>query len=312
MVALLVGALAAGCTPDQPLARLDDDRPASTEAVGAADAFAAMLGELETQVGSADRGVDPHDARSTVAALAGTEMELGHQARAFFEGHASQVERDTRSASLSAVDVTVVEVSEADDQDGPVALVTVDTVRTPVDGPVTTTRASYALSWGDPQGSGSGPTTPEGVDDPASGAGDDTSSAADGPDLGPSAAPVGAAGRPRLEQVRAVHDDDGHHALVDPASSASTLGVAGDYVTALRSGSDRDVDAFEGGVRSSADLRDAMRARLTQSGRMTPVEVPCGRTGSVQVVYVVLDGEVPPLRLEVDVSGEHPVVNAYL
>lgn len=309
-MALLLGALLTGCSPDEPFERLDHDRPASAEAASAADAFAVMLGELETQVGSPAAGAAQQDARSTVAALAGTEMELGNQARAFFEGHASQVERDTRATALSGVDVTVVGVTEADDQDGSVSLVTVETVRAPVDGPATTTRASYALSWGAPQSPASGATTPEADDAHPGAAQDSTSPAAVDPDHGPSPADPG--GRLRLEQVRAVHDDDGHHALVDPASGTSTLGVAGDYVTALRSGSDRDVDALEGGVRSSADLRDAMRARLTTSGRMTPVEVPCGRTGTVQVVYVVLDGDVPPLRLEVDVSGESPVVNAYL
>ena len=310
VTALLLGALTTGCTPDHPLERLADDRAASADVVVAAEAFAAVLAELEDQVGVATAAVGaPADARSTVAALVDPEMDLGNQARAFFEGHTSQVERETRTVDLTDADVAVVDVTEADDQDGPVTLVTLDTVRTPVDGTPTTTRASYALSWGSPDapdpsstsGSSSGPTA--GATDPQGSA--ETGDPGDG-------TPDGTGTRLVLEQVRAVHDDDGHHALVDPTSGDSALGVASDYVRALRSGTDREVDAFEGGVRSSSDLRDAMRSRLTASGRMTPVEVPCGRTGSVQVVYVILDGDVPPLRLEVDVSGDSPVVNAYL
>ena len=312
VTALLLGALTSGCTPDHPLERLADDRAASAGAVAAAETFAAVLDELEDQVGvSAAPGGARRDARSTVTALVDPEMSLGNQARAFFEVHTSQVERDTRTADLSGVDVVLVDVTEADDQDEPVTLVTVDTVRTPVDGAATTVRVSYALSWGSPDSPGSGSTT---------GAATESSTGSHGPDEtgtpGDGSSGDGTAddpdARPVLEQVRAVHDDDGHHALVDPTSDDSALGVASDYVRTLRSGTDREVDAFEGGVRSSADLRDAMRNRLKASGRMTPVEVPCGRTGSVQVVYVVLDGDVPPLRLEVDVSGNSPVVNAYL
>lgn len=318
VTALLLGVLTTGCTPDHPLERLADDRAASADVVVAAEAFAAVLAELEDQVGVATSVAGaPADARSTVAALVDPEMDLGNQARAFFEGHTSQVERETRTVDLTDADVAVVDVTEADDQDGPVTLVTLDTVRTPVDGTPTTTRASYALSWGSPDasdpgstsGSSSGPTAGA-TAGPTAGATDAQGPAeTDGPGDG---TPDGTGTRLVLEQVRAVHDDDGHHALVDPTSGDSALGVASDYVRALRSGTDREVDAFEGGVRSSSDLRDAMRSRLTASGRMTPVEVPCGRTGSVQVVYVILDGDVPPLRLEVDVSGDSPVVNAYL
>ena len=308
--ALVIGTLTSGCTPDHPLERLEDDRAASADVVVAAEAFATVLGQLEDQVAVTAAPVGaPTDARSTVTALVDPEMDLGNQARAFFEGHTSQVDRETRSADLTDADVVVVDVSEADDQDGPVTLVTIDTVRTPVDGTASTTRASYALSWGSPDASTSGSTSGAPADPTVGPTGSGGAEGEGGPGDG---APGEADVRLLLEQVRAVHDDDGHHALVDATSSASALGVASDYVRALRSGTDREVDAFEGGVRSSADLRDAMRSRLTASGRMTPVEVPCGRTGSVQVVYVVLDGDVPPLRLEVDVSGDSPVVNAYL
>lgn len=310
VAALLLGALTTGCAPDHPLERLADDRAASADAVAAAESFAAVLGELEEQVGVAPAAAGAQDdVRSTVAALVDPEMDLGNQARAFFEGHTSQVERETRTVDLTDVDVAVVDVTEADDQDGPVSLVTIDTVRTPVDGTATTTRAAYALSWGAPGDPAPG-STAGASSDPAAGA----TGAQDPVETGDPGdrAPGGTGTRLVLEQVRAVHDDDGHHALVDATSSASALGVASDYVRALRTGTDREVDAFEGGVRSSADLRDAMRSRLTATGRMTPVEVPCGRTGSVQVVYVILDGDVPPLRLEVDVSGDSPVVNAYL
>lgn len=310
VAALLLGVLMTGCGPDHPLERLADDRAASADVVDAAEAFAAVLAELEDQVGVATAAAGaPADARSTVAALVDPEMELGNQARAFFEGHTSQVERETRTVDLTDADVAVVDVTEADDQDGPVTLVTLDTVRTPVDGTPTTTRASYALSWGSPDAPAPGSTSGS-SSDPTAGA-PDAQGPAETDDPG-GGTPEDSGTRLVLEQVRAVHDDDGHHALVDPTSGDSALGVASDYVRALRSGTDREVDAFEGGVRSSSDLRDAMRSRLTASGRMTPVEVPCGRTGSVQVVYVILDGDVPPLRLEVDVSGDSPVVNAYL
>lgn len=310
VTALLLGVLMTGCGPDHPLERLADDRAASADVVDAAEAFAAVLAELENQVGVATAAAGaPADARSTVAALVDPEMDLGNQARAFFEGHTSQLERETRTVDLTDADVAVVDVTEADDQDGPVTLVTLDTVRTPVDGNPTTTRASYALSWGSPGAPTPGSTSGSSSEPTAGATGAQAPVETDGPGDG---TPDGTGTRLVLEQVRAVHDDDGHHALVDPTSGDSALGVASDYVRALRSGTDREVDAFEGGVRSSSDLRDAMRSRLTASGRMTPVEVPCGRTGSVQVVYVILDGDVPPLRLEVDVSGDSPVVNAYL
>lgn len=317
VTALLVGVLVAGCAPDEPFERLVDDRDASVDAVAAAEAFASMLGDLETDV-----GVDPApdgtpDARATVAAMSDAPMGLGSQARAFFEGHASQVARDTRTSGLSSADVTVVSVTEADDADGPVALVTVDTVRTPLDGPSSTVRSAYALSWDDAPATDSGQPGGDATPGPTSAGQETTGPPEPGTPAGSedSQAPDGSGGpdeRPRLEQVRALHDDHGHHALVDAEADTSVLGVAGAYVRALRSGTDQEVDALEGGVRSSADLREALRARLEASGRMTPVEIPCGRTGDVQVVYVVLDGDVPPLRLEVDVSGEHPVVNAYL
>jgi len=310
VAALLLGVLMTGCGPDHPLERLADDRAASADVVVAAEAFAGVLADLEDHVGVATAAAGaPADARSTVAALVDPEMDLGNQARAFFEGHTSQVERETRTVDLTDADVSVVDVTEADDQDGPVTLVTLDTVRTPVDGTPTTTRASYALSWGSPDAPDPGSTSGS-SSEPTAGA-TDAQGPAETDDPG-DATPDDSGTRLVLEQVRAVHDDDGHHALVDPTSGDSALGVASDYVRALRSGTDREVDAFEGGVRSSSDLRDAMRSRLTASGRMTPVEVPCGRTGSVQVVYVILDGDVPPLRLEVDVSGDSPVVNAYL
>lgn len=312
IAALLVGVLVGGCAPDEPFERLVDDRDASVDAVVAAEAFATMLAELETDV-----GVDPApggmpDARATVAAMSDAPMSLGNQARAFFEGHASQVARDTRTSGLSSVDVTVVSVTEADDADGTIALVTVDTVRTPPDGPASTVRSAYALSWDDAPGATATQTAPPtsadqetvGPPEPGTSAGTKTPQDPDGSG--------GPDGRPRLEQVRALHDDHGHHALVDAEADTSVLGVASRYVQALRSETDHEVDALEGGVRSSADLREALRTRLEASGRMTPVEVPCGRTGDIQIVYVVLDGDVPPLRLEVDVSGEHPVVNAYL
>lgn len=274
VVTVLLGASLAGCAPAHTLERLGDDRTASDAALAAADELSAVLHDLETQVaGTAPEDREWDTAREAVAAVTGDTVEIGSQARAFFEAHASQVERDSRGSDPAAVDVSIVDVVEADDQDGPVALVTLDTARTPVDGPSTTVRAAYALTWDTP-----GTQT-------------------DGP---------------RLVQVRALHDDDGHPAIVDQTSDASALGVAADYVRAVRSGTAKEIDAFEGGVRSSSDLRDAMRGRLASAGRMTPVEVPCGRTGTVQVVYVVLDGDVPPLRLEVDVSGDDPVVNAYL
>lgn len=274
VVTVLLGASIAGCAPAHTLERLGDDRTASASALAAADELAAVLHDLETQVAQTGPDGPRRDtAREAVTAVTDDVVEIGSQARAFFEAHASQVGQEFRGSDLSAVDVTIVDVVEADDQDGPVALVTLDTARTPVDGPATTLRAAYALTWG---------TT------------------------------ATKTGGPRLVQVRALHEDDGHPAIVDKTSGASALGVAADYVRAVRSGTAKEVDAFEGGVRSSSDLRDAMRSRLAASGRMTPVEVPCGRTGSVQVVYVVLDGDVPPLRLEVDVSGDAPVVNAYL
>lgn len=319
-MALLVGALVAGCAPDEPFERLVDDRDASADAVVAAEAFASMLGDLETAVGVSPAPDGTPDARATVDAMADTAtshapMGLGSQARAFFEGHASQVARDTRTSGLSSAHVTVVSVTEADDADGPVALVTVDTVRTPLDGPAITVRSAYALSWDEGQvadpGQPSGPASSTGASPEAAGPPEPAASAGtEAPQ--PPAEPAGPDERPRLEQVRALHDDDGHHALVDAEAHTSVLGIASDYVRALRSGTDQEVDALEGGVRSSADLREALRGRLAVSGRMTPVEVPCGRTGTVQVVYVVLDGDVPPLRLEVDMSGGRPVVNAYL
>lgn len=294
---LLLGALAAGCAPQGTLERFDSPVAASAEALVASGRFAEVLDDLERRVavdGPAvgAGGVEP--VRTTVDKIA-SGTPLGSQARAFFEAHATQVERDTRSAGMTEVSVEVAEVVQTHDDHGPVALVTVETVRSPADGPASTDRASYAVSWDvapDPAGA-AGSAAPSGAGDPGGG-------------------PSGEEGdRVRLTEVRAVHDDDGHPAVLDP-EGPSALGVATDYVRTLRSGSARDVDAYEGGVRSSADLREAMRARLAASGRSTAVEVPCGRTGTVQLVYVVLDGDVPPLRLEVDVSGHEPVVNAYL
>ena len=290
--ALLLGALAGGCAPQGSLERLDSPVAPSAEALVASDRFAEVLDDLERRVavdGPAVGGGGAEPARTTVDEVA-AGTPLGSQARAFFEAHATQVERDTRPTDIADVSVEVAEVVETHDDHGPVALVTVETVRSPTDGPASTDRASYAVSWD---------VAPE----PGSPAGSASSGTGD-----PSPAP---GEQVRLTEVRALHDDDGHPAVLDPEGS-SALGVATDYVRTLRSGSARDVDAYEGGVRSSADLREAMRARLTASGRSTAVEVPCGRTGTVQLVYVVLDGDVPPLRLEVDVSGSEPVVNAYL
>jgi hypothetical protein len=291
--ALVVAALAGGCAPEGSLERLDSPVAPSAEALVASDRFAEVLDDLERRVavdGPSADGAASQSARTTVdEVVAGTA--LGSQARAFFEAHTTQVERDARPAGLADVSVEVADVVETHDDDGPVALVTVETVRSPADGAVTTDRASYAVSWE----VAPAPASPPGSASPSDEAGEG-----------------GAPGdQVRLTEVRALHDDDGHPAVLDPEGS-SALGVATDYVRALRSGSARDVDAYEGGVRSSADLREAMRARLAASGRSTAVEVPCGRTGTVQLVYVVLDGDVPPLRLEVDVSGHEPVVNAYL
>lgn len=272
--AVLLGVLAAGCVPQSSVERLDEASTVSDETRAAADRFVELLEDVDQTVAVERQVAD--SARATVAAVAG-ETLLGSQAQAFLEAHVTQVQRDTQAAAPVSAAVEVVTVAEAHDADDPVAVVTVDTVRTAQDSRATTVRAAYAVSW-------------------------DVPSAAQGE------APEGL----RLTTVRAVHDDDGHPAVADPTAGSSVLGVATGYVSALRSGSTHDVDAYEGGVRSSGDLRDAMRARLAVSGRSTVVEVPCGRTGPVQLVYVVLDGDVPPLRLEVDVSGPEPVVNAYL
>lgn len=302
VAALLLGALTAGCAPQQSLERLDSPVAPSAEALAASDRFAEVLVDLERQV-AVDGGED-QTARSAVDEAI-TGAGLGSQARAFFEAHTTQVERDTRATRLTEVSIEVVEVVETHDDDGPVALVTVDTVRTPLEGVASTDRSGYAVSWDSAPGAGG--TT--GTESPTSTVSSTSTASPTG-----SASPTGAAPGEelRLTEVRAVHDDDGHPAVLDPSAGSSALGVATDYVQAVRSGSSRDIDAFEGGVRSSADLREAMRGRLVASGRSTAVEVPCGRTGTVQLVYVVLDGDVSPLRLEVDVSGSEPVVNAYL
>lgn len=301
VAALLLGALTAGCAPPQSLERLDSPGAPSAEALAASDRFVEVLVDLERQV-AVDGGED-QTARSAVDE-ATTGAGLGSQARAFFEAHTTQVERDTRATRLTEVSIEIVEVVETHDDDGPVALVTVDTVRTPLEGAASTDRSGYAVSWDPADGNPSSAST----------ASPTSSVTPTGTSAAPGTGGLGTAPgeEVRLTEVRALHDDDGHPAVLDPSAGSSALGVATDYVQAVRSGSSRDVDALEGGVRSSADLREAMRGRLVASGRSTAVEVPCGRTGTVQLVYVVLDGDVSPLRLEVDVSGPEPVVNAYL
>ena len=120
------------------------------------------------------------------------------------------------------------------------------------------------------------------------------------------------AGDVRLDRVQPLYDHAGRPALDSGEGDGSPSGAVHDYLRAVTFGSSRDVDALEGTIRTSSELREALKAELVASPRYTPVEIPPARAGDVHVLYFVPDSGAHPLRFEVSVTDDGPVVVPHL
>lgn len=116
----------------------------------------------------------------------------------------------------------------------------------------------------------------------------------------------------RLAVVYPLYDDAGRPAVDSGEGQGSPAGAVHDYLRAVTHGSDRDVDELEGAIHTSRELRAALKAQLVESPRYTPVEIPTARSGDDHVLYYVPATGAKPLRFEVGVTADGPVVVPHL
>lgn len=257
------------------LAALEERFTVKPEAVGLADDPAGMVPFLSATatVAQAPEELSAH-------------FNLASQSRAFIQAHAAYLE-DCAAAGPRPVSVEVVatevEVVGTGPDEMPVARVVVETTYHYSSGPATVMSVDYAVSWSTGAGAG--------VD-------------AHGDVVrGPYFDGV------RLASISSLYGTTGAPALDSGLGKNSPTNSVHGYIAAITYGSEANVSAWEGTVRSSEDFRAVLRERLRSGPRYTVVEVPAARMGSGHVLFVIQDGLPGALRLDVTIdSGGSTVV----
>jgi hypothetical protein len=283
LLTLATVSVLSGCVSADPWEEVSpvpvDADPAvlAEQATEQAETLGRLLQEVEARFALEAPELEILDAGTPaeeVATVLADAVPVNSQARAFLWSHAEYVEQQW-SRDTPAREVTVV-AGDAEvlgvASGDPVASVPVRTTYVLDDGTRHESAVDYAVSWRETTSSG----------------------------------------EVRLMTVRPLYEDDDAAALDSGAGKGSPLGAVHDYVRAVTHGSSGTIDRFEGTVRTSEELRSALKDRLLAVPRYTPVEVPCARMGSTHVVYLVQDGADELLRFDVDVSGDDPVLVPYL
>ncbi|WP_143556670.1 hypothetical protein [Sanguibacter antarcticus] len=290
--AVALAGLLSGCTGPDPLTPLEDGDAPQADADRQAHRLELVLENLELRYAVSDTSNPPHLLAPFVpaeqAALALTEqLALGNQAQAYVSAHAAYLDDELAGTDRpDDVDVVVDDVTVLGSAAGdPVARVSVVTTYGFDDAPSTTTTTEYAISWS------SRSVTADGS--PASSPGDDE---------------VDDPGAVRLEAVYPLYEDGGRPALDSGEGTGSASNAVHDYLRAVTYGSSRDVDALEGSIRTSDELREVLKEELAASPRYTPVEIPAARAGNEHVLYVVPATGAQALRLDVTLTDAGPTV----
>lgn len=289
VLAVLVGLLGA-CSPASftPLGPAPADASLDT-AVKQSDRLALLVEQLELRYSVAappgpDVWLAPGLPARDVSAALSDHVFLSGRSRTYLEAHATYLTSEWGGATrptgvtVTASDVSVVGTDVRGDA---VAGATIAVTYAFDDAPDRTRETRYAVTWSE----GTGPVDADG--NSVSGEHlDDT----------------------RLVGIEMLHESDGQPALDAGEGSRSPRGAVLDYAHALRSGTDRAIDALEGGVHTSDEIREELRETLLAAPRYSTVEMPTDPYDDEHVVYLLDEGPGPVVGFDVTFDDDGPVV----